>query len=276
MPDITYDWIPVSGGVLDADGMAKNLYRTDANKSVLEIANGRLTQVNFHADFEVLPHHARAGEKGDMWTAGRVVSTDYFSDLSGNDEANYIAVIGTAITFRVKYDVTLAHFHASAFTSVWRQFGPANGAFGTHLAAPEIKVRTFMVDPGGGFVGSTHEYTQREHPQSVFFSATSAGSTADIQMEEAQMCRHHNLMHVRYDGGTGINAQLTRGIYTFGLAILIPQNLFGQVADTAAYPLEDMLLALNGGGADARVLAYYAAIHRCRFYCRNVTGVAWL
>ena len=212
-----------------------------------------------------------------MWTAGRVISTDYFSDLSGNDEANYIAVVGTAITFRVKYDVTLAQFHAGAFTSVWRQFGPANGAFVTHLAAPEIKVRTFMVDPGESFVGSTHEYTQREHPQSVFFSAASVFSDAEIQMEEAQMCRHHNLMHVRYEGGAGANAQLTRGIYTFGLAILIPKNLFGQEADTATYPLEDMFLKLNGAATpDARVLAYYAAIHRCRFYCRNVTGVAWL
>lgn len=265
--------------MLDPAGFSRNLYRTDANASILEIANGRLTHVNFHSAFKVLPHHARADEKGHVWTAGRVISTDYFSDLSGNDAARYIAVIGCAVTFRVRYALTVAHFHAQAFTSVWRQFGPyaGGGALWTsHLAAPEIKVRAFLVRPGESFAGSTITVTTREHPQTVFMAPGSVDPNAEIQMAEAGHARAWNVFHPCVSGETSPNQGLSPGIHTFGFAVLVPRNLFGQNTDNATNPNEDMKLVLRTGVVDARSLAYYAAIHRCRFYARNVSAVALL
>lgn len=278
---MTLGWAPATGDVLDPQKYARNFYRLNSGTSILEVGNGNLTEVNFDPAFEVLPHHAREGEKGFLWTNGYVIPNDYFSDLYGSDSASYIAVVGCGITFRVRYTVSIAHFHVGAFASHWRQFGPsdpagAHSAFQDHLSAPEIRVRMFMVDPGGTYKGSALDYTRRDLPQSVYFSTASFDPDAEIQMSEASVCRHWNLMHTRGAGLSSPNGPLTPGIYTVGLAVIVPRNLFGQNTDNATNPDEDMKLALNGGGVDPRPLTYYSAIQRIRFYTRNITGVALL
>lgn len=271
MSDINYLHVPVAGDVFDAADLNANLYSIPfpyTAASIHEVGNGQLAPSNFHADFRVQPHHVRSKQVGDAVSVGRVLPNDYFSDLWSGTGDGYIPVVGCAVTWYQKYDVTMANFHAGAFVSAWRQFGRTNSTPKTFLASPKIQLRTFF-GSGTGIV--THRHSQRGLPQSVHFDTTSAAvhPVSDIATRENRVTRYFDFTHTRMVGGTAPCNRLNKGWHTFGLACYVPQNLFGQDGDNKD---EDMTLRLNSGGVDPRPAAYYSAVHRLRMYVRNVTA----
>lgn len=272
MADCALTYLPSNGDTFSPEGLNDNWYSQTAGESLIETANGHLEFENLKSDFEVQAHLIRPGQTGFAGSEGRVFSADYFSDLwAGPDAAGYLAVGGCAITRRVPYDCTLALFSASVFISAWRQFGPANGALVTRLPAPDIHIRTFFGN-NQGLV-----YTQRELPQSVFID-TSGGRPlapiAGVDTGEARVCHQYNLRHFKHVGGTAPNDPLARGWVTFGMSLLVPQNLTGQDPGNAFDP---MRLQLNAAGnPDSRPTTRYSGIHRVRMYVRSATIVPLL
>lgn len=271
MPDFVPAYLPADGDALTAQGLNNNLYRVTSGRSIYEVMNGHIEAVNFDPAFQVVPHHVRPGQAGEAISVGSVIPLDYFSDLNlGVDSARYIAIAGACVTFYQRYDVAAALFGASGFVSVWRQFGPANGAFATRLDAPNIMVKAFVA-PGAGSM-TMLEHTERKMPQTVFFDPASTLDNAVVGVREAMATRSFNIVHPRVSGGTGAVAQLTKGWHTFGLACIVRQNLTGQ--DTTD-PLQDFDLWEEGDDSLAPK-AFYSAIQRMRIYARSVTAVRLL
>lgn len=271
MPDITFDYVPTTGAVLQPDNYNKDLYQQTAGRSLFETLNGNVTYPNLDAAFQVQSHIIRPGQTGIARSDGRVFSADYFSDIwSGRDSKPYTPVGGACITLYVPYDMTFAMFSASVFLTVWRQFGPpdpsAGTPFNTRLASPNVLIQTFI----GNNDGVT--YTRRELPQTVFFNPGVA-PVADVGMVEQYTCHHYNLVHTRVAGGAGPNAQLTKGFATFGLAVFVSQNRNGQDTNDPDYELD---LNIDGTSNDARPDTFYAGIHRVRTYVRNATVMGLL
>lgn len=272
MADITLTYTPSTGDTFDPDGFNTNWYSDTASESIIETANGHIEYTNLKSDFEVQPHLIRPGQVGFAASEGRIFSADYFSDLwCGADADKYLPVAGAAITRRVPYACSLALFSASVFLTVWRQFGPANGALTTRIAAPNIRIQTFI----GNNQGIT--YTRRELPQTVFID-TSAGKPlapiAGVSTSESRTCHQFNLRHFKHTGGTAPNDPLTAGWVTFGFALLVPQNLTGQDPTNTN---DDMQLQLNGATSpDARPETFFSGIHRVRMYVRSATIVPLL
>ncbi len=269
MADCVLTYLPATGDTLNPSGFNDNWYSQTAPRSLIETANGHLEYVNLKSDFQVQSHLIRPGQTGFAASEGRVFSADYFSDLwAGAAATGYLPVGGCAITRRVPFDCSLALFSASVFLTAWRQFGPANGAMVTRVAAPDIRIQTFI----GNNQGLT--YTRRELPQSVFLNAASVDPVAQIDTGEARTCHQFNLRHFKHTGGTAPNDAQAKGWVTFGMALLIPQNLTGQ---DPANAFDDMQLRLNGAGsADARPTTFYSGIHRVRMYVRGATIVPLL
>jgi hypothetical protein len=264
MPDITFDYIPTTGAVLQPDGFNRDLYQQTSGKSLFETLNGNVTYPNLNAAFEVESHLIRPGQTGIARSDGRVFSADYFSDLwAGLNNDFYTPVGGACLSFRVPYDMSYALFSASVFLTVWRQFGPGTTGFDTRAASPDIRIQMFYGDTSG------IAYTRRELPQTVFFKSLGAPD-ADIGMAEQYTCHHYNLLHAKIVGKSAPNQQLTKGYATFGLAVYVSQNLNG-VPDPAN------LLDLNINGAnDARPVSYYKGVQRVRTYVRNATVMGLL
>lgn len=274
MPDFNPDYAPATGDVLSPAGLNNNWYRVASGKSVYEIADGHIESANFDPAFEIQPHHVRPGQAGDAISVGQVLPMDYFSDLwmDAADDTRYIPIVGAAITFYQKYDVSAALFTASGFVTGWRQFGPATGAWATRVAAPNIKVKAFMASGVGG--RSMIGHTERKLPQSVFFNSASTDPAAQIVTREQRVTRNFNILHPRVTGGTSPCGPLAAGWHTFGLAVLVNQNLTGQDTSDA---LQDFRLRLNGAGsADARPNTFFSGIQRLRIYARNVSAVRLL
>jgi hypothetical protein len=272
MPDVVLTYTPITGDTFVPGSFNTNWYSTTAGASLIETANGHIEYANLKSDFEVQSHLIRPGHTGFAHSEGRVFSADYFSDLWAGAEADgYIPVAGAALTRRIPFDCSLALFSASVFVTVWRQFGPANGALATRLAAPEVRIQTFFGD-NNGIV-----YTRRELPQTVFMDRTGGRPVAPIaaiSTSEARTCHQFNLRHFKHTGGTSPNDALTKGWATFGMAVLVPQNLTGQDPTNG---FDDMKLQLNSATSpDARPDTYYSAIHRVRLYARNATIVPLL
>jgi hypothetical protein len=221
----------------------------------------------------VKSHLIRPGQVGFAASEGRVFSADYFSDLwSGAEADGYLPVAGAAITRRIPYDCSLALFSASVFLTVWRQFGPADTSLVDRIAAPNVRIQTFI----GNNSGIT--YTRRELPETVFIDTTGGrplAPIAGISTSEARTCQQFNLRHFKHRAGTAPNDALEKGWVTFGLAVLVPQNLTGQ--DPVGNAVDAMQLQLNGASSpDARPSTFYSAIHRVRMYARNATIVPLL
>jgi hypothetical protein len=273
MPDWTIPYAPVTDATLTAAGLNANLYNP-AGSSLLEIENGHIETVNFDPAFQVQPYQVRKNEAGEAVSVGAVLRADYFSDLCTHEgsDASYVPVGGAAVTFRQRYDVTAALFGISAHATIWRQFGPANGAFKTRLSAPNVKVKTFFQTSTGAI--SFLDHTERECPQTVHFSDTSADPRADVNTVEAYCTRHWNLLHPRFKGEASPCGQLLAGWHTFGLCVLVRRNLTGQ--DTSD-PLQDMTLGINGGAPKVGVpKAFYSGIQRIRLHVRSATAVRLL
>lgn len=270
MPDITFDYVPTTGAVLQPDNYNKDLYQTTSGRSLFETLNGNVTYPNLDAAFQVQSHIIRPGQTGIARSDGRVFSADYFSDIwSGRDAKPYTPVGGACITLYVPYDMTFAMFSASVFLTVWRQFGPpdpsAGTPFNTRLASPNVLIQTFI----GNNDGVVH--TRRELPQTVFFNSGGA-PVAEVGMVEQYTCHHYNLVHTRVAGGSAPNTQLTKGYATFGLAVFVSQNRNGQDTADADYRMD---LEFDGAN-DARPSTYYSGIHRVRTYVRNATVMGLL
>lgn len=270
--DITLTYTPATGDTFDPSGFNTNWYSTTPGASLIETANGNIEFDNLKADFAVQSHLIRPRQTGFAASEGRVFSSDYFSDLwAGAETDGYLPVAGAAITRRVPYDCSLALFSASMFVTVWRQFGPANGALATRVAAPNVRLQTFI----GNNQGIT--YTRRELPQTVFIDTTAgrpAAPIAGISTSEARTCHQFNLRHFKHTGGTSPNDALEKGWVTFGFALLVPQNLTGQ---DSANTDDDMQLQLNSATSpDARPVTFYSAIHRVRTYVKSATIVPLL
>lgn len=273
MPDFSPDYVPSNGSAINPAGLNQNLYRVTSGKAIYEIGNGHIETANFDPVFEIQPHHVRPGEAGDAISVGQILPNDYFSDLRLQaDSDDYVAVVGACITFYQRYDVSVAMFSASGFCTYWRQFGPATGAFGTRVAAPNIKVKAFVAS-GAGTDRTMIGHTERKKPQSVFFNSASVDPDAEIAIREQRVCSHFNILHPRVTGGTSPCGPLAAGWHTFGLAVLVNQNLTGQ--DTSDV-LQDMRLNLNGGGSDGRPTSFYSGIQRLRIYARNVSAIRLL
>lgn len=249
-------------------GLANNIYRVASGKAIYEIANGHIESNNFSSAFRIRPHHVRPMQAGDAVSVGQVLSNDYFSDTTMEDgTTNYTAIVGAGITFYLPYDVSFALFSASAFVTGWRIFGPGDTSFADRLQAPNIKLKAFVASGTGG--RSMLEHTERKMPQTVHMKSSSSGDVAEIAQREARLTRQFNLVHTRVAGGSTPFHQLTKGWHTFGLAVLVGQNLTGQ-SSTSGY--EDFQLQLDGAGSpDARPLTLFAAVPRLRVYARNVT-----
>lgn len=273
MPSIVLDYTPNAGEAFDPSGFNTNWYSTTPGASLIETANGHIEYVNLDDDFEVKSHLIRPGQTGFAASEGRVFSADYFSDLWAGSTDGYVPVAGAAITRRIPFDCSLALFSASVFLTVWRQFGPADGALKTRLAAPNVRIQTFI----GNNRGIT--YTRRELPQTVFIDNRAtppapAAPIAGVGTGEARVCHQFNLRHFKHTGGTSPNDPLEAGWATFGLAVLVPQNLTGQNPSNGD---DSMRLQLNGASSpDARPETFYSAIHRVRMYARSVTIVPLL
>jgi hypothetical protein len=271
MPDITFDYIPTTGAVLQPDGFNRDLYQQTSGKSLFETLNGNVTYPNLNAAFEVESHLIRPGQTGIARSDGRVFSADYFSDLwAGLNNDFYTPVGGACLSFRVPYDMSYALFSASVFLTVWRQFGPPNieaeDPFSTRLEAPPVRIQMFYGDTNG------IAYTRRELPQTVFFK-DDGFPAADVGMVEQYTCHHYNLLHAKIAGKTAPNQQLTKGYATFGLAVYVSQNLNGN----AAIPDPPYLLDLTfDGDNDARPASYYKGVQRVRTYVRNATVMGLL
>lgn len=274
MPDFTPTYAPVTGDALTAAGLNNNFYRVTSGRSIYEIGNGHIESVNFDPAFQVRAHHVRPGQVGEAVSVGQVLPNDYFSDL-GMGSVGYVAIVGAAVTFYQKYSASMSIFSASGFASVWRQFGPANAAFGAHLAAPDIRIKAFFLNHSAAAPAIQYlTHTQRECPRTVVFDGGSVDPAAHIDMQESRCTRHWNLLHPKMVNGTDPHDQLSAGWHTFGLAVLVEQNTFGQDTSVA---LEDMRLQLNGAtGVDNRPLTYYAAVPRIRMYVRSCTAVRLL
>jgi len=272
MPDIILTYLPSAGDTLNPAGLNDNFYSQTAGESIIETANGHIEFENLKPDFEVEAHLVRPGQAGFATSDGTVFSADYFSDLWGGAAATgYIPVAACVLTRRVPYDCSLALFSASVFLTGWRQFGPADGSLTDRLDAPNIYIQTFYGN-NEGLV-----YTRRELPQSVFIDTTVGAPTAPIaaiSTREAGVCHQFNLRHFKHIGGTAPNDPLLKGYATFGMALLIPQNLTGQ---DDANTDDAMQLQMNSSTTpDARSTAYYSGIHRVRMYVRNATIVPLL
>lgn len=273
MPDFSPSYAPIDGATLDPTGLNNNLYRVTSGRSIFEIENGHIEAVNFDPAFQVGSVHVRPGQAGEAISVGQVLSNDYFSDLSMGS-ADYVAIVGATITFRQRYPVSLALLGASGFCSVWRQFGANTGAFATRGPAPDIHIQAFV--QSGTSQMTLLGHTKREMPQTVHWDSTSAAPPplSEISTREQRLTRHFNIVHPKVAGGSGQHAALSSGWHTYGLAVLVRQNLSGQ--DTTDV-LEDYQLVLNGAAsADARPDTYYSAIHRVRMYVRNATAVRLL
>jgi hypothetical protein len=267
---VVLTYLPSTGDTLNPSGLNDNLYSQTAGRSLIETANGHIEYTNLKSDFQVQSHLIRPGQTGFAGSAGRLFSADYFSDLwAGPSAAGYIPVGGAALTKRVPYNCTLALFSASVFITCWRQFGmPAGAAYTARVTAPDIRIQTFI----GNNQGLT--YTRRELPQTVFRDATAATVVSPISTTEARTCHQFNLRHFKHVGGTDPNDALTRGWVTFGISLLIPQNLVGQ--DTTN-TFNDLQLQLNSATSpDARPSTFYSGIHRVRMYVRSATIVPFL
>lgn len=261
----------MAGDTLDPAGLNNNFFRVTSGRSIFEIANGHIEAANFDPAFEVGAVHVRPGQAGEGVSVGQVLPNDYFSDLSLGD-ADYVGIVGAAITFRQRYSVSVALLSTSGFCTLWRQFGPNNGAFATREDAPDIHVQAFLQSGTGERTLLSH--TKRETPQTVFFDSNSGGSHAQIATREQRLTRHFNLVHPKMTGGTGQLGSLGAGWHTYGLAVLVRQNRAGQDTSDA---LEDMQLQLNGAGSpDARPDTYFSAVQRVRMYVRNATAVRLL
>jgi hypothetical protein len=275
MPDWTIPYAPALGDNLTAAGLNDNFYTaTPGDNTSLEIANGRIETVNFDPAFEVLPRHVRRNEAGEAVTVGTTLRADYFSDLFTHQgaDAAFLPVGGVCLTFRQRFDVSMALFSASAHATIWRQFGPANGAFNTRLQAPAVVVKAFF-QTGDGAINLL-DHTQRECPQTVHFGDTSANPRAEISTVEAMCARHWNLVHPRMTGQAAPCGPLLAGYHTFGLCVLVRQNLTGQ--DTTD-PLQDMTLALNGVAPKVATPAgFYSGIQRIRLHVREVSAIRLL
>jgi hypothetical protein len=272
LPDFTPTYTPITGDALTAAGLNTNTYSTVAGRSIYETTNGNLDFVNFDPAFEVQGYHVRPGQTGQATSVGRLPSNDYFSDLWSGGSVGYIPVAGCAVTFYTPYDVTMAMFFASCFVTTWRQFGPDNGVWPSRAVAPDISIRTFFADPNGGI--TSHVHSQRDMPQTVFLDSAAAATQGNISMVEQRTTRHFNLSHPKMAGGTSPCDQLLAGEHTFGLAVLVKQNLSGQDENNAD---ESWDLRLNGNvSPDARPVSFYSAIQRIRFYVRGVSAIRLL
>lgn len=272
MPDITFDYIPTTGAVLQPDGVNRDLYQQTSGKSLFETLNGNVTYANLDAAFEVQSHLIRPGQTGIARSDGRIFSADYFSDLwAGLDNDYYTPIGGACISLRVPYDMSYALFSASVFLTVWRQFGPPNpGAgdpFATRLDTPDIRIQMFYGDTKG------IAYTRRELPQTVFFDSAGAPD-ANIGMVEQYTCHHYNLLHAKIAGKASPNHQLTKGYATFGMAVYVSQNLNGQ--NQPAGDTDYQLNLIFDGADDKRPPSYYRGVQRVRTYVRNATVMALL
>lgn len=264
MPDITFDYIPTTGSVLQPDGFNRDLYQQTSGKSLFETLNGNVTYANLNAAFEVQSHLIRPGQTGIARSDGRLFSADYFSDLwAGLDNDYYTPVGGACISLRVPYDMSYALFSASVFLTVWRQFGPGTTGFDTRADSPDIRIQMFYGDTKG------IAYTRRELPQTVFFDSAGAPD-ANIGMVEQYTCHHYNLLHAKIAGKASPNHQLTKGYATFGLAVYVSQNLNG-IKDAA-----NVMNITFDGDDDKRPPSYYHGIHRVRTYVRNATVMGLL
>ena len=271
MPDITFDYIPATGAVLQPDGFNRDLYQQTSGKSLFETLNGNVTYPNLDVAFEVESHLIRPGQTGIARSDGRIFSADYFSDLwAGLNNSFYTPIGGACLSFRVPYDMSYALFSASVFLSVWRQFGPpdptAGDPFDTRLATPDIRIQMFYGD-GNGIA-----YTRRELPQTVFFKNDGAAPNASIGMVEQYTCHHYNLLHAKIAGKSAPNQQLTKGYATFGLAVYVSQNLNGQNPAGTDYQLN----LIFDGDDDERPDSYYKGVQRVRTYVRNATVMGLL
>jgi len=274
MPDITFDYIPTTGTVLQPEGVNKDLYQTTAGRSLFETMNGNVGFPNLDATFEVEQHIIRPGQTGFARTDGRLFSADYFSDLwaGANNTPRFTPIGGACITFRVPYSVSYALFSASVFLTVWRQFGPPNiseaDPFMVRRQAPPIYIQTFF----GNNNGITN--TRRELPQTVFFSTALSGKPdAHVFTNEARTCHHYNIAHSKIAGKASPNDQLTEGYGSFGFAVYVTQNLNGSSSSDDDY---NMTLYLNGASSAHNINSLYSGIHRVRTYVRNATVMALL
>lgn len=274
MPDITFDYTPTAGAVLQPDGFNRDLYQPTAGRSLFETMNGNVGFPNLDASFEVESHLIRPGHTGFARTDGRVFSADYFSDLwvGANNDPRFTPIGGACISFRVPYNVSYALLSASVFLTVWRQFGPpkesAADPFEERLNAPDIYIQTFFGNNEGVV------YTRRELPQTVFFDDNaSAKPDAYVNTVEARTCHHYNLIHSKIAGGTSPNDALTKGYGAFGLAVFVTQNRNGTKDTDDDY---NMLLHLNGASSGHNIESLYSGVHRVRTYVRNATVMALL
>ena len=149
-----------------------------------------------------------------------------------------------------------------------------------------VTLQGAILDPDDAwlFRGELSDYhvgriNRRELPETVFMDVRAsppapADPVAAISTSEARTCHQFNLRHFKHTGGTAPNDPLTKGWITFGLAILVPQNLTGQ---DPANNFDDMQLQLNGAASpDARPTTFYSAIHRVRMYVKSATIVPLL
>lgn len=275
MPDFVPTYNPIAGSTLSPTGINENAYSVTSGNSIYEIENGHIESVNFDPAFEVGAVHVRPGQAGEGISVGQVLHNDYFSDLfvgpPGSDP-DYVAIVGATITFRQRYNVSMALLAASGFCSVWRQFGVNKAAFGAREVAPDIHVQAFIQSGTSALTMIGH--TKRELPQTVHWNSGSVSPNGEIVTSEQALTRNFNLVHPRFTSGASPFQTLASGWHTYGLAILIRQNPSGQDTTDTVEPYQ---LQLNGAGSpDARPRTYFSAVHRVRMYVRNASAVRLL
>jgi hypothetical protein len=247
---------PADGDTLDPDGLNANLYSTTPSISLYETANGHIELANFAAGFKVKSYHIQPGETGLGGFAGKLFSSDYYQDAYGQYE-EYKPVAGCCITFRQRYDASIAQFFASAFATVWRQPGPPT-ADRVWSAPPDVQIRMF-------FNGTAVDESKRRLPKTVFYGTGGISPEVDIYAREQRVTRHFNLHFSKMAGQTLPYDQLVAGVHSFGLGVYVSHNTEGSNTSDA----NDDKQPYIDGTSDIRPVACYNAMHRVRMYVRN-------
>jgi hypothetical protein len=252
MAQITYDYVPADGNLVDITGWNGDIWKLTAGKSIYGELNGHFQDANFVVGAQVQPQHIRPNEGHAAVQAGGTETLDFVDLLFGTTDSPTDAdwlVVGTSGTrVYMPWDSTAATYSVAAFLTNQRQREITDPTDPDHVVSgPEMYVR-MRID------GTGIPHTLRKFPY-TYTPASVPGEAKSMNSREAVLTHHFDLVHLATDG-----VHVTKGWHNVSLEVLIPRTQD-----------QESLLPLYKTGTK---YVPFSLRHRIRFGVRRATIIA--
>ena len=241
--------MPVTGNVLDPDGLNADLHSATGGVSLYGEACGSIQDANFAAGMRIRAEHVRPQETFRWRSDGMTDTLDYWEDLFHVEAAadaddpiagstTFIPIAGCGTRLYLPFDCTCVLYNASIFYTVFRMRERGADDVADVRTGPPIMLKLYIDQVAVG-------YTLRKTP--ITYHGPNGPSIATPPVEkESMQTLHYDCCHLAIAAG-GDPSRTTRGYHDVDMRLFIGRNRgvenfrppFAGAGSSIQYPLSN-------------------------------------